>query len=59
MKSILADQEKCDRVIGAICAAPIALQAHNIATGKELTSYPAFKEKLEGELIINQVALLI
>ena len=49
VKSILEDQEKCNRIVGAICAAPIALQSHNIAVGKELTSYPAFKEKLQGD----------
>merc|ERR550519_604466 len=47
VKEILQNQEKCNRIVGAICAAPIALLSHNIAVGKELTSYPAFKEILQ------------
>ena len=30
-------------------AAPLAFKTHGIATGKKITSYPAFKEKLESD----------
>ncbi|XP_042231474.1 Parkinson disease protein 7-like [Homarus americanus] len=47
VKSILAEQEKAGRVIGAICAAPaLALTAHGIGEGKRVTCYPALKDKL-------------
>uniref|UniRef100_H2YLH5 protein deglycase n=1 Tax=Ciona savignyi TaxID=51511 RepID=H2YLH5_CIOSA len=42
---MLKDQEKCQRIIGAICAAPIAIKAHKIGVGKQITSYPAFKDQ--------------
>lgn len=43
---ILKRQEKEGRLIAAICAAPIALQSHGIASGKKITSYPSFKNQL-------------
>ncbi|XP_076662315.1 protein dj-1beta [Halictus rubicundus] len=43
---LLKEQEKEGRVIAAICAAPVALKAHDIAKGKQLTSYPSMKDKL-------------
>ncbi|XP_055854929.1 protein dj-1beta [Episyrphus balteatus] len=43
---ILKKQESEGRLIAAICAAPIALAAHGIFTGKSLTSYPAMKGQL-------------
>lgn len=45
---ILKKQECEKRHIGAICAAPTALNAHGIAKGKKLTSYPIFAEELKG-----------
>ncbi|KAG7209875.1 hypothetical protein KM043_011477 [Ampulex compressa] len=46
---LLQEQEKEDRVIAAICAAPTALKAHGIAKGKQITSYPAMKDQLIDE----------
>ncbi|XP_053988160.1 protein dj-1beta-like [Hylaeus anthracinus] len=46
---LLQQQEKEDRVIAAICAAPTALKAHGIAKGKQLTSYPSMKDQLTDE----------
>lgn len=43
---VLKAQESADRWIAAICAAPLALNAHKIALGKSLTSYPSVKDKL-------------
>ncbi|XP_076800543.1 protein/nucleic acid deglycase DJ-1-like isoform X2 [Clavelina lepadiformis] len=48
VKEILLEQDKANRVIGAICAAPIALKAHGIGFGKNITSYPSLKERMEG-----------
>lgn len=36
-------------MIAAICAAPIALKAHGIGKGKQITSYPAMKNELVDE----------
>lgn len=49
MGKLLKEQEKEERVIAAICAAPVALKAHGIAKGKQLTSYPSMKDKLTDE----------
>ncbi|XP_069675846.1 protein dj-1beta-like [Periplaneta americana] len=46
--TLLQEQYKSGRLVAAICAAPTALQTHNIGFGKSLTSYPSFKEQLEG-----------
>lgn len=44
---LLQQQEKEGRLVAAICAAPTALQAHNVCIGKSLTSYPTFREQLQ------------
>lgn len=46
---IVSQQYEAGRLVGAICAAPTALQKHKIALGRSITSYPAFKEQLEGD----------
>uniref|UniRef100_A0A1W7RAN9 Protein deglycase DJ-1zDJ-1 n=1 Tax=Hadrurus spadix TaxID=141984 RepID=A0A1W7RAN9_9SCOR len=43
---LLKDQEKSGRFIAAICAAPISLKSHGIATGKMLTSHPSKKDEM-------------
>ncbi|EFN77516.1 Protein DJ-1 [Harpegnathos saltator] len=45
---LLKEQVKEDRVIAAICAAPIALKAHGIGKGKKITSYPSVRSELVG-----------
>lgn len=47
VKTLLTEQEKAGRVIGAICAAPaVCLTAHGIGEGKKATCYPALKDRL-------------
>ncbi|XP_045112293.1 Parkinson disease protein 7-like [Portunus trituberculatus] len=49
VKSLLEEQEKAGRVIGAICAAPaVSLAGIGIGQGKKMTCYPALKDKLTG-----------
>jgi len=43
---LLEEQDRENRLIAAICAAPIALKAHNIGKGKRITSYPSMKNDL-------------
>lgn len=46
-KSLLQEQEKAGRVIGAICAAPaVSLVGTGVGEGKKMTCYPALKDKL-------------
>jgi len=44
---LLRHQEKSGRLVGAICAAPIALQAHGVFENRQLTSHPSVREMLE------------
>ncbi len=44
---ILRRQEENNRWVGAICAAPIALQAHGVFQNRQLTSHPSVKAMLE------------
>lgn len=46
MGQLLKAQESSGRLVAAICAAPIALKAHGVGTGKKLTSHPSVKDKL-------------
>lgn len=43
---MLKRQHGENRIIAAICAAPLALKAHDIAKGKSITSYPSMKNEL-------------
>ena len=47
-------QEKEGRLVAAVCAAPTALLAHGVFKGKKLTSYPAFKDKLEADYVYTE-----
>lgn len=55
---ILKYQEKSDKLIAAICAAPTTLQAHSIGFGKTITSYPLFKDKLTGNYKYSENAVV-
>ncbi len=44
---ILSEQWRARGLVGAMCAAPLALAAHGIATGADITCYPSLRAKLE------------
>ena len=46
--ALLKQQEADGKLIGAICAAPLALQAAGVGKGKVFTSHPSVAEKLAG-----------
>ncbi|OQR79138.1 protein DJ-1-like [Tropilaelaps mercedesae] len=43
---MLKSQESSGRIVAAICAAPMALAAHGIAKGKNVTIYPSMESHL-------------
>lgn len=43
---LLQKQDRENKLIAAICAAPTALKTHNIGKGKRITSYPSMKKEL-------------
>uniref|UniRef100_A0A069DQN1 Putative transcriptional regulator dj-1 n=1 Tax=Panstrongylus megistus TaxID=65343 RepID=A0A069DQN1_9HEMI len=44
--NLLKEQEKCGKIVAAICAAPTALKAHGIGLGKRVTCYPGLEKEL-------------
>jgi protein DJ-1 len=44
---LLREQERTGRWVAAICAAPLALQAHGVFEHYQLTSHPSVKSQLE------------
>src|SRR5512145_1446593 len=42
VKTLIAQQHQSGRIVAAICAAPIALEAAGILRGKAATSYPGY-----------------
>ncbi|KAK3931865.1 Parkinson disease protein 7-like protein [Frankliniella fusca] len=44
--AVLKDQEKGERFIAAICAAPVVLKAHNVCSKKKITCYPSVKDQM-------------
>ncbi|CDW56654.1 protein DJ 1 [Trichuris trichiura] len=44
---LLKKQEEEGRLIAAICAGPLALTTHKIATGRSVTCHPSVKEQME------------
>ena len=44
---ILKKHQSCEKILAAVCAAPTAFLSHGIGKGQKITSYPAFKEKLD------------
>ncbi|KAL3270550.1 hypothetical protein HHI36_021088 [Cryptolaemus montrouzieri] len=58
---LLKEQESAGRFIAAICAAPIALKAHGIGTGKNITSYPSVELQLTegGSYIYKQDKVVV
>ena len=45
---LLAEFSAAGKLIGAICAAPIILAAAGLLTGKRVTAYPSYSDKLDG-----------
>lgn len=43
---LLKQFENADKLIGVICASPIALEAHKICVNRQITSYPSMETKL-------------
>lgn len=48
VQELLRRQAHEGRLIGALCAAPIALAAAGVGSGRALTSHPSVKERLAG-----------
>lgn len=44
---IVKDFYKNNKIVSAICAAPIVLKEADICSGNKMTSYPSFKEELK------------
>lgn len=47
VRNLLETQVKNNKLVAAVCAAPIALVSHNIKPGSTVTSHPSVKGKME------------
>ncbi|XP_048730906.1 Parkinson disease protein 7 homolog [Ostrea edulis] len=47
VKQLLETQMKNEKLIAAVCAAPIALVSHEVKPGSSVTSHPSVKGKME------------
>lgn len=48
-----------NKLVAAICAAPIVLSKAGVLKDKEVTSYPGFKEEIESRLYNNTKAVVV
>lgn len=46
-----------EKLVGAICAGPIVLERAGILEGKEVTSYPGFKEDLKDSIYKEEIVV--
>lgn len=52
--ALMEEQFKADRLIAAICAAPMVLGTLGISKGRRMTCYPGFEDYLLGATITNE-----
>jgi len=57
--TLLKEQQKSDKLIAAICAAPIALKAHGIGLQKTITSHPSKAEELKTDYNYSEDRVVI
>jgi protein DJ-1 len=48
VQELLREQDRAGRLVGAICAAPVALVAAGVGQGRNLTSHPSVQAELSG-----------
>jgi protein DJ-1 len=56
--AVLQQQVAAGRLIGAICAAPIALAAHGIAPGTTITCYPSMRDRLTDTYLVVETPVV-
>ncbi len=52
--TLLQDAERSEVLVGAICAAPIALASAGVGAGRRMTSHPAVREKMEDHCVYSE-----
>lgn len=55
--ALVQKQNAVGKMVGAICAAPIALAAAGVLRGKRATSYPGFEKDLQGATYATDVVV--
>lgn len=54
---LVREMNGAGKIVAAICAAPIVLDAAGILKGKKCTSYPGFAEKFEGADFVDEIVV--
>lgn len=58
VQALVKRQHAAGRTVGAICAAPIALESAGVLAGRRATSYPAFAEHLASASEVSTEAVV-
>lgn len=53
LRKALVAQDKSQKLIAAICAAPIVLGRRDLLSGRRATCYPGFEEELRGAILVD------
>lgn len=53
LRALLKAQAESGRIVAAICAAPIALEAAGVLEGRRATCYPGFEEQLASATLVK------
>ena len=53
VQDFVVEHEKNGAVLGAVCAAPIALAAWGLLEGKRVTCFPGFEDQLRGAVFVG------
>ena len=56
---ILKKHQSSEKILAAVCAAPTAFLSHGIGKGQKITSYPAFKDKLDKDFDYSEDRVVV
>lgn len=59
VQSLIKKYNKENKIVAAICAAPIALAKAGVIEGKKVTSYPGFKDELGNVNYVEEDAVVV
>jgi protein deglycase len=58
VKDLVSMNARAGRIVAAICAAPIVLEAAGVLKGKQATSYPGFGDQMQSANYVEQLVVV-
>lgn len=58
LKELLLNQYRKEKIVAAICAAPLVLGGLGLLKNRKATCYPSFEPKLIGATVVNEAAVI-